>query len=209
MVPTIANPATIYSGGTSTIRVFVISGETLITGATVSLSSGQGGTFSTITDHANGTYTATYTAPDITTETICSINVLASKAGDSGSGTTQVMVQPLVLNIYAKDASGNPIEGVTVVSTSQPSGQSALSGTTDADGFAAFMGILKGSYTIKLTKSGYPDTTWTGTVSAGQTTTQTIAMTTPFPWTYLIVGVVAALAVVGAAFALKMRRPKT
>jgi len=209
MVPTVANPATIYSGGTSTIGVFVISGETLITGATVSLSSGQGGTFSTVTDHANGTYTATYTAPDITTEIICSINALASKAGDSGSGKTQVTVEPLALNIYAKDAEGNPIDDVTVVSTSQPSGQTALSGTTDADGFVAFIGILKGSYTIKLTKSGYPDTTWTGTVLAGQITTQIIAMTQPFPWIYLIVVVVAALAVVEAAFALKMRRPKT
>jgi hypothetical protein len=116
------SPTTIYSGGMSTIRVFVASEGTAISGATVSLTSSQGGAFSAVTDYSNGTYTATFTAPDITTQTTCNITATASKSGyTGGSGQTQVTVQPLILNIYVKDADGKPIVGATVVSTSQPS----------------------------------------------------------------------------------------
>jgi len=205
-----ASPVTIYSGGTSTITFSVMSGGTAITAATISLTSSQGGAFSAVTDNGNGTYTATFTAPDITAQITCTIGASFSKSGyTDGSGQTQVTVQPLVLNIIVKEAEGNPLAGATVVSTSQPSGQTALSGTTDANGLATFTGILKGSYTIKASKSDYEDNTWTGTVAAGQATTQTITLATPFPWTNVIISIVAVVAVVGAVLAMRMRRPKT
>jgi len=206
-----ASPTTIYSGGTSTIKVSVTSVGTAITGATVSLTSDKGGTFSAVADHANGTYTATFTAPDITTQTTCTITASASKSGyTSGSGQAQVTVQPLTLNIYVKDADGKPIAGATVVSTSQPSGQTALSGTTDANGLVVFTGILKGSYTIKASKSGYEDKSWTVTVIAGKATTETVTLSkvAEFPWIWAITAIVAIAIIAGAVFAIIKRKPK-
>jgi hypothetical protein len=206
-----ASPITVYSGGTSTIKASLTSGGTAVTGATVNLTLGNGGTFSTVTDQGNGTYVATFTAPDIVTQTVCTIIVSASKSGyQNGLGQTQVTVQPLVINIYMKTGDGTPIAGATVVSTSQPSGQAALSGSTDANGLVVFTGILKGSYTIKASKPSYEDATWTGTVSSGQATTQNIVLSTPFPMIWVAAGAIAVVGIVIAMFLVfKWRKPKT
>jgi len=192
-----ADPTTVYSGGTPTIN----------------LTSDKGGTFFTVADHANGTYTATFTAPNITTQTTCTITADVSKSGyTSGSGQTQVTVQPLVLNIYVKDADGNPIADATVDSTAQPSGQAALSGTTDANGLVVFTGILKGSYTIKASKTGYEDKTGTVTLIAGQATTDTVTLSKlaeapGFPLIWIAIAVILiAVVTVGAVFAVKKTR---
>jgi len=209
------SPATIYSGGESTITVSVASQGTVITGAAISLTSDKGGAFSMVTDRADGTYEATFTAPDITAETICTLATTASKSGYlSSSGQTDVMVQPLILNIYVKDTDGNPIAGATVSSTSQPSGQTALSGTTDVNGLVRFSGVLKGSYTITASKTGYEEKTWTVTVTAGQATTETINISKPteptkFPWVLVITAIVAVLIIVGAVGAVFMMRKRT
>ena len=175
-----ASPATVYSGGSSTIRATLKSGGAAVTGATVNLTSSNGGTFSTVSDKGNGTYVATFTAPDIVTQTLCTIAVSASKSGYlGGSGQTQVTVQPLVLTIIVKWSDGTPITGVALASTSQPSGQTALSGTTDANGQVSFSNVLKGAYTFKATKSGYDDKTWTLNVQGGQATTETITLVKP------------------------------
>ena len=201
----------IYSGGTATIKVSVTSGGTGIAGASVNLTSDNGGSFSPVIDYANGTYTSTFTAPEITVQTPCLITVSASKTEFlSASGQTQVTVQPLILNIYVKDVNNNSLADVTVVSTSQPSGQTSISGTTDANGLTRFSGILKGSYTIKASKTGYEDKTWTVSITAGQVTTETVTLSKPaeFPWIMVIAGVIVAVILIVVVFLLKMKKPK-
>ena len=58
-----------------------------------------------------------------------------------------------------KDSNNNPIEGVTVASTSQPSGQSILEGVTDSNGSVTFSDINVGSYHLIASKSGFSDNT--------------------------------------------------
>jgi hypothetical protein len=176
-VVTTANPISIYSGGTSTIMASLTSEGTAVTGATVILASSSGGTFSAITDQGKGVFVANFTAPDTVTETVCTITASASKSGYLGdSGETQVTVQTLILKIYVKASDGSSLDGVAVVSTSQPSGQTALSGSTDTNGKASFSNVKKGTYTFKATKSGYDDKTWTLTILPGQVTTETITL---------------------------------
>jgi len=200
-----ATPTSIYSGGTSTIRVTLTSQASAVTGATVSLASDKGGTFSTVTDSGNGTYTSTYTAPDINAQTTITVTATASKTGYAGSSAqTQITAQLLVLNITIKGSDGSSIDGATVASTSQPSGQTALNKTTDVNGLVSFTGILKGSYTFKATKTGYDDKTWTVTVQAGQVTTETATLLKPsaspgipgFPYESIVLGLIAGIIVV-------------
>jgi hypothetical protein len=80
------------------------------------------------------------------------------------------------LQIYVNDANNNPISGVTVESTSQPSGQSQLSGTTDTNGYVTFTNILAGSYSVEASEGGYVTSTKSVTVTAGQTTTETMTL---------------------------------
>jgi adhesin/invasin len=200
-----ATPTSIYSGGTSTIRVTLTSQATAVAGATVTFASDKGGTFSTVTDSGNGTYTSTYTAPDINAQTTITVTATASKTGYAGSSAqTQITAQLLVLNITIKGSDGSSIDGATVASTSQPSGQTALNKTTDANGLVSFTGVLKGSYTFKATKTGYDDKTWTVTVQAGQVTTETATLSKPsaspgipgFPYESIVLGLIAGIIVV-------------
>jgi YVTN family beta-propeller protein len=66
-----------------------------------------------------------------------------------------------------KDSNGVKISGVTVSSTSQPAGQSVLSGVSGADGTVSFSGVATGSYTLQASKSGYVAATGSGSVAAG------------------------------------------
>jgi uncharacterized repeat protein (TIGR02543 family) len=80
------------------------------------------------------------------------------------------------LQIYVKDSNNNPISGTTVLSASQPSGQSQLSGTTDTNGYVTFNNILAGSYSVEASKSGYITSTKSVTVTSDQTTTETMQL---------------------------------
>ena len=176
MIVATANPATVYFGGTSTIKITLTSGVELVTGALINLASSNGGAFSAVTDQGNGTYIATYTAPDVATQTTSTISVTAVKSGyKNASGQTQLSIQSLTISISVKDSDGL-VAGVTVTSTSQPNGQTALSGNTDQSGKLSFSNVLKGSYTFKASKSGYEDKTWNLNVQAGQLTVETITL---------------------------------
>ena len=54
-------------------------------------------------------------------------------------------------------------------STSLPTGQNSLIGTSGADGTVSFSGVAAGSYTLQASKSGYLAATGSGSVSAGST----------------------------------------
>jgi hypothetical protein len=171
-------PSTVYSGGTSMITTTLAGEEAPITGASISLASSGGGTFSAVTDQGNGTYISTYTAPSITTQTTSTISVTATKSGyQDASGQTQLTLQPLVIYINVKESDGTAIAGVTVTSTSQPSGQTTLSGNTDASGKVFFSNVLKGTYNFKASKSGYEEKTWITTVQQERATTETVTLT--------------------------------
>jgi hypothetical protein len=57
--------------------------------------------------------------------------------------------------VYVKDSNNNIVEGATVTSTTQPSGQSPLVGTSDSTGSTKFSNILPGSYTFRATKNRF------------------------------------------------------
>jgi hypothetical protein len=90
-----ADPTTVVSFGTSTITVYATSDGTPVSGATVTLSSDGGGSFSSVVDHGNGNYTSTFTAPIVSTPTLVNITATASKTGYiAGQGSTSVTVEP-------------------------------------------------------------------------------------------------------------------
>lgn len=62
---------------------------------------------------------------------------------------------PSKLKVLVKDDSGKLVSGVNVASIAQPSGQIVLSGATSSSGAVTFDSILKGSYTLQASKSGY------------------------------------------------------
>lgn len=108
--------------------------------------------------------------------------VQASKAGyvtatssiNVVEGTTAEVILTLVvipatgdLKVTVKDKDGAPLTAASVSSTTQPSGQSILSGTTGVDGFVTFTGVKPGSYTVQASKSGYVSGSVQGNVVAG------------------------------------------
>jgi len=174
-----ANPSSITTSQSSTITVTVTSGGSAVSGASVSLSS-NGGTLNPTsgTTNANGQFTSSFSSSSTGTFTI---DASASKSPYTpGSGNCQVTVttQPIDtgnLQVYVKEqGTNNPIAGASVGSTSQPNGQSSLSGTTDSIGSVTFNGIRTGSYTIQTGKTGYQSGSSPATVNKDQTTIITI-----------------------------------
>jgi len=82
------------------------------------------------------------------------------------------------LVVSVRDLGGIAISGVVVSSTSQPSGQTGLSGTTGSDGKVTFSGVAPGAYTIQVTKSGYVTGTGTGSVAVGSSVAVIITLQT-------------------------------
>ena len=175
-----AYPTIINSIQQTTIRVYVTyHGHGPAPGATIKLTSNKGGSFSPITDERNGYYMSVFTAPAVTSKTVCTVSANASKSGyTSGHGNVEITVNPVVytgnISLYVKETGGNPISGASVISTSQPSGISSLSGTTDEKGHVAFDNVLAGSYTIQVSKPDYDTKTMQINVTAAETTTETI-----------------------------------
>lgn len=59
------------------------------------------------------------------------------------------------LIVHVADSSEGPIQGAEVISTAQPEGQEALSGSTDSNGEASFEGIISGEYVLSVSKGSY------------------------------------------------------
>ena len=58
------------------------------------------------------------------------------------------------LKVTVKDKDGKPIVGASVSSTTQPSGQQALSGTTGSDGTVTFSGVAPGATLCRRPRAG-------------------------------------------------------
>jgi len=92
-----ANPTTIQSSQTSTITTRITYGGNPISGATITLSSDQGGTLSATSGDtdSSGYFTATFTAPTVTTPRTITITANATKADYlSGQSQAQITVNP-------------------------------------------------------------------------------------------------------------------
>jgi uncharacterized surface anchored protein len=90
-------------------------------------------------------------------------------AGTTGEVTISLQAVPTIgkFTVVVKDSSGAFLSGAIVSSTSQPTGQAALSGTTGADGTIEFNNLLPGTYAMQASKSGYVFATISRTVTAG------------------------------------------
>ncbi|MBM3291469.1 PKD domain-containing protein [Candidatus Bathyarchaeota archaeon] len=80
------------------------------------------------------------------------------------------------IKISIKDSSNKAISGVTVSSTTQPTGQQSLSGETGSEGSVLFSNLTPGSYIFSATKSGYSLKTETITSILDQVVEKTIVI---------------------------------
>jgi hypothetical protein len=80
------------------------------------------------------------------------------------------------VKIIVKDIDGVSIENATVTSTTQPSGQPTLEGTTNQEGFVLFEKVEDGSFSFLVTLEGYESNTGSLVVSPGDTSETTILL---------------------------------
>ena len=172
--------ATLTADGTSTQRLLVttrdLHGNTLTTGgATVAITLSSGtGMIGPVTDHGDGTYSATVTAPTRTgsgvfaatlngaavqsgTE-VPSVSMLSYVAGVANAWTSTLTpdsatlpadgTSPLLLRVSAKDVHGNPLTtGGASVTITRLSGNGTIGGVTDHG---------NGTYTAIVTAPSLP-----------------------------------------------------
>jgi len=82
-----------------------------------------------------------------------------------------------ILRIFVQTQEGTPLGGASVVSTTQPNGQAALSGVSKVDGSVLiFKWIIPGDYTIQASLAGYIPSTQTYNVPDGGTTEKIIKL---------------------------------
>lgn len=212
-----AQPTTINSTEQTTVTAYVTyDGTSPTLGATVNFTSDNGGAFSATTDEKNGYYTSVFTAPTVTKQTVCTILANATKPGyTSGQGNAQVTVNSTThignILLHIEDDSGNALSEANVITVTQPTSILQLSDITDDAGNIVFDNVLEGSYTVQITKSGYEAKNETISVTAGQTTDQTISLSnTPSPWppTPILIAIVAIVVIAIAIIALVLRKYK-
>jgi hypothetical protein len=116
------------------------------------------------------------------------------------AGETKIQTVTLqgigTITVFVRNQYGNPVVGANVVSTSQPTGQDPLAGTTDSDGNCDFTSIYIGSYTIEASLTDHLDGSITVTLTtAGDQETAEIILTAiggvpGFPWGAIILGLI-------------------
>jgi ABC-type branched-subunit amino acid transport system substrate-binding protein len=98
----------------------------------------------------------------------------------STSGTTSLTVTrappKATIKIFVKDGQAKGLQGASVTSTAQPSGQSTLSGTTSADGSVIFSLVTPGDYSFLAALSGYNSGTVSLNSLGGETTEKTVVL---------------------------------
>ena len=92
------------------------------------------------------------------------------------SQTIQINKLLTKVKILVKTTSGNPMSEASVLSTSQPSGQATLSGTTAGDGSVIFNDVKFGTYTFMASKTGYKSKSESLSSTLGETTEKTIIL---------------------------------
>jgi hypothetical protein len=184
----VASPTAITVGGTSTITVQLrdASGNALTASGGVVALSATAGSLSAVTDHANGSYTATLTAPatpgTITVSgTLAGAALTATATISTSVGTASLTQSTLVasptaitvggsstITVQLRDASGNALTA--------SGGTVALSATTGS--LSAVTDHANGSYTATLTAPATPGTITISGTLAGSALTATATITT-------------------------------
>ncbi|MEW5761108.1 MAG: hypothetical protein AB1779_10135, partial [Candidatus Thermoplasmatota archaeon] len=110
-----ANPVTIFSGGSTDIPVYVTESNQPVKDIDLTFTASSGSfDFNTGKTDKNGQYKAIFTAPPVTTQTYCRVNVKGNKTGyDNGYGFVDVIVNPqgtptLYVSIAAKPSAVYP-----------------------------------------------------------------------------------------------------
>jgi hypothetical protein len=221
MVKVTAEPTVVNSSDRVSVRVYVsYEGRLPAKGATVSLTSSQGGTFTKVVEEGNGYYTATFTAPNVVQKTVCRITANASKKGYlDGNGTIELVVNPVFykgsLTINVADTDNNPLKGAIVASLSQPPGQQPLKGSTDEKGRVVFSDIIAGGYRFQVNMTGFEPREEEITVRAGGSLAVTVNLSRlPSPLQTLltfpyVLAPIAAIIGAGAFILLLWRRRRT
>jgi parallel beta-helix repeat protein len=181
-----ANPTSLESEDTSSATVRVTYNSNPVQGATVTLTSDSGGTFSPQTNDtdANGYVDFTFKAPQTLTQLDITLTAMATKTGYwEGSSQIKLSVNPriLILKLTADPSiieskgtssliahvtsDGTPIANATVAISSNVSGNfSAKTGNTDASGNFTFTftsaqttAQTDVTITVSASKTGYVD----------------------------------------------------
>jgi outer membrane protein assembly factor BamB len=91
-----ASPTSLKLGDISVLTMTVKNGTTPVSGASLTLTSSSGGTFTQPSMTSPGVYTCNFTAATVASSTNTTITVVAGKSGFvSGSAQTSIMVNPL------------------------------------------------------------------------------------------------------------------
>jgi hypothetical protein len=114
------------------------------------------------------------------------------------------IIVPENLKITVKDKDGIPVMGATISSTAQPSGQSALSGVTGADGATTFSGVLPGDYSFEVSKDIYNTQNIQVRVTSAQITDISVRLERTLSFTYSDLSVTPAEAKPGDAVAVSV-----
>ena len=137
----------------------------------------------TITTGNDGKYSDSYSptaAGSWTVEASWAGNTQFS--GASSTTETFTVLQPTAttgeIKVTVADGSGKPIVGAVVSSTSTPSGQASLSGTSGSDGSITFTGVMAGNYNLDTSMTGYVKNSGTVSVTAGSTSNLSITLQT-------------------------------
>jgi hypothetical protein len=103
-------------------------------------------------------------------------------SGASSSTQTFTVSQPTVttggINVKVVDLNGSPIVGVSISSTSTPSGQAALSGVSGSDGSITFNDVAVGNYNLQASMTGYVTNSGSATVAVGNVVASSITLQT-------------------------------
>ncbi len=185
-------------------------GSTPALSATVKFSSNKGGNFSAITDEGNGYYTAVFTAPKVSRQTVCTITANVTKTGyESAAGNVTVTVElaptnsSTTMRLRIVEDDGNPVSDAAITSEPTDNGVN-LNGITNETGYVTFTNVLGGDYTIQIAKEGYDTKTETIQFIAGQTALQTVNLSKASSIFSLpvIIGIVVAVVAVIVVFLL-------
>lgn len=200
----------------TTVRAYVTyNGSTPALRATVKFTSNKGGNFSAITEEGNGYYTAVFTAPKVSRQTLCTITANATKTGYNGVAgnvTVTVGLAPTnasnVMRVRIVEDDGAPVSGATITSELTDNGVS-LNGITNETGYVTFANVLEGTYTIQIEKEGYDTKTETLQFVASQMALQTVNLSKTSAGIFslpVIIGIVVAVVAVIVVLLLIRRR---
>ncbi len=151
-----ATPSTLLSGQTTLLTITVSNSSSSKSGATLTLSSAQGGTFTAAIDLGTGTYKANYTAPLVSSSTIATIQVVATISGYLGAtNQTNITVNPLptlTVEVSARPYSITPGGEITIMvrvtnGTILVSGASLDLSSSNGGSFSSITDSGNGNYT--------------------------------------------------------------